>query len=123
MTATAFAETVRQLVLDVPSGQPVDMHEVLTDRVGTEFWVRFRFLAPRIARDGGSIGFAEAEPDLEHLCKAVALPYLAEHALQADIVTITLLDRPVPFGVADAEATQFIDVFRVSSGACVWEGL
>ena len=93
MPAISFAETARELVLDVPSGQPVDMHEVLTDRVGDEVWVRFRFLAPWIARSGGSIGFAEAEPDLEHLCKAVALPYLAEHALAADIVSITLLDR------------------------------
>ncbi|MCV3272958.1 DUF6497 family protein [Roseobacter sinensis] len=117
------ADTHPQLVLDVPSGQPVEFYEVLTDTVGDELWVRFRFLAPQIARSTGSIGFEQAEPDLEHLCTEVALPYLAEYALEADIVAVTLLDRPVPFGVSDAEATQFIDVFRVSSGQCVWEGL
>lgn len=107
----------------VPSGQPVEVYEVLTDTVGAESWVRFRFLAPEISRSGGSISFAEAEQDLEHLCVEVALPYLAEYDLTADVVAVTLLDRPLAFGVSDPEATQFIDIFRVSSGTCVWEGL
>ncbi|MGC3936251.1 DUF6497 family protein [Roseobacter sp. EG26] len=110
-------------VTDVPSGQPVELYEVLIDEVGTETWLRFRFLAPEIARDTGSISFAQAESDLEHLCVEVALPYLTEFDLRPQIVAVTLLDRPVEFGQSDPKATQFIDVFRVSSGSCVWEGL
>ncbi len=122
MTAIAFATATALPVLDVPSGQPVELYEVLVDKVGAETWLRFRFLTPEIARDGGSITFAEAEADLEHLCAEVALPYLSEYDLAPEIVAVTLLDRPVEFGLADPDATQFIDVFRVSSGSCIWEG-
>lgn len=111
------------VALDVPSGQPVTLHEVLIDEVGSESWLRFRFLTPEISREGGSLSFADVEPDFEHLCTEVALPYLSEYDLAPTIVAIALLDRPVPFGQSDPEATQFIDVFRVISGTCIWEGL
>lgn len=107
----------------VPSGQPVRLYEVLIDDVGSESWLRFRFLAPEIARATGHVTFADAEADLEHLCTEIALPYLAEHALSPNVVAVTLLDRPVAFGATDPEATQFIDIFRVTSGTCIWEGL
>ncbi|MFK7879777.1 DUF6497 family protein [Roseobacter sp.] len=121
---TAFAiDPFAVRALDVPSGQPIQLHDVLIDEVGSESWLRFRFLAPEIARDRGTISFAQAEPDLEHLCTQVALPYMAEFDIEAEIVSVVLLDKPVEFGVSDPEATQFNDVFRVNSGACVWEGI
>lgn len=124
LTTVAFAAATAVLpVLDVPSGQPIELYEVLIDEVGAETWLRFRFLAPQIARDTGSVSFVQAEPDLEYLCRQVALPYLDEYDLEADMVAINLLDRPVEFGLTDPEATQFIDLFRVSSGTCIWEGL
>ncbi|MBW4707557.1 hypothetical protein KX928_07140 [Roseobacter sp. YSTF-M11] len=110
-------------VIEVPSGQPLELYEVLVDEVGAEAWVRFRFLAPDISRLGGTVSFADAEGDLAYLCAQVALPYLSEFALSADVVAVTLLDRPVEFGQSDPDATQFIDVFRVTSGSCIWEGL
>ncbi|MEM9639279.1 MAG: DUF6497 family protein, partial [Pseudomonadota bacterium] len=78
LTTIAFSITTALPALEVPSGQPVELYEVLIDEVGADTWLRFRFLAPEIARNGGSVDFAQAEPDLEHLCQAVALPYLAE---------------------------------------------
>ncbi|WP_299679445.1 DUF6497 family protein [uncultured Roseobacter sp.] len=123
MPAIVFAATSWLPVLDVPSGQPVEFYEVLTDTVGDEKWARFRFLAPEIGRDAGTVDFAQAEQDLEHLCTEVALPYLVEYELEVDVVAVTLLDRPVAFGETDPDATQFIDVFRVNAGMCVWEGL
>ncbi len=93
--ALAFGTTRARLALDVPSGQPITLFEVLLDRVEAEAWVRFRFLAPDIARDTGRVSFAQAEGDLAHLCREIALPYLADHALTADIVSVALLDRPV----------------------------
>ena len=106
----------------VPSRQPVELYEVLIDTVGSENWLRFRFIAPTIGKDTGARSFAEVEADMEHLCETVAQPYMAEHALRAEVVSITLLDRPVAFGETDPEATQYIDIFRVETGNCVWEG-
>jgi len=106
---------------DVPSGQDLSLAEVLIDEVGGEAWLRFRFLAPQIARQTGTITYGDAEDDFAHLCDAVARPYLLEHALAADVIAITLMDRAVPFGQADPDATQFIEVFRIENDACVWE--
>lgn len=107
----------------VPSGQKVDLFEVLIDEVGAETWLRFRFLTPEISPKNGRISFAQAEDDFEHLCTHVALPYLDSYALSGDVVVVTLLDVPVEFGASDPDVTQYIDVFRISSGRCVWEGI
>ncbi|TMM50935.1 hypothetical protein FDT80_16840 [Sulfitobacter sabulilitoris] len=106
----------------LPSGQTVELYEVLVDHVGAEHWIRFRFLAPQIARDTGQLGFAEVEPDMTYLCATVALPYLDEFDLAGEVVVISLADRAVDFGQSDPDATQYIDAFRVENGICIWEG-
>ncbi|WP_415403709.1 DUF6497 family protein [Tateyamaria sp. SN3-11] len=106
---------------DVPSGQSLTLSEVLIDTVGSESWLRFRFLAPQIARDGGDITWADAEADFTHLCETTARPYLAQHNLAPDVIVITLMDRAVAFGQADPNATQFIEAFRIQDDACIWE--
>lgn len=105
----------------VPSGQPVTLTEVLQDTVGDEAWLRFRFVAPQIARDAGTISYEQAEPDFAHLCDSVARPYLTEYTLNPDVIVITLMDRLVTFGTPDPEATQFIEAFRIADDACVWD--
>lgn len=123
-SAAALATTgLVTSVLGAPSGQPIELYDVLIDEVGAETWLRFRFLAPEIAKVGGTVSFAQAEPDLEYLCSEVALPYIAEFDLKPEFVAVVLLDQPIEFGVSDPEVTQFIDLFRVTSGACVWEGV
>ena len=109
--------------IDVPSGQPVELQEVLVDSMGAETWLRFRFIAPQIARDGGSITYEEAEPDMAWLCEALALPYIAEYALEGQIIVISLADRATEFGTADPEATQFFEAYRPVDDTCIWEGL
>jgi hypothetical protein len=52
---------------EVPSGQIITLHEVLIDDVDNENWLRFRFIAPRIARADGDITYGEAAADMEHL--------------------------------------------------------
>ncbi len=106
---------------DVPSGQAVTLEDVLIDTVNNESWLRFRFVAPQIARDGGDVTYDSAELDFAHLCETVARPYLAEFDLSPDVVVITLMDRPVPFGQTDPQATQFIEAFRIAADACRWE--
>ena len=39
------------LAIDVPSGQPITLQEVLVDTIGAETWLRFRFVAPEITSD------------------------------------------------------------------------
>ncbi|WP_246227779.1 DUF6497 family protein [Roseobacter ponti] len=109
--------------LQVPSGQAMDLFEVLVDRVDAETWIRFRFVAPSIARARGEISFFDVQDDFEHLCTRVALPYLKERDLSADAVVVSLLDRPAEFGQADDTLTQFIEVFRIKNGICAWEAL
>ncbi len=105
----------------LPSGQGVELTEVLLDKVDDEDWIRFRFLAPDIAREGGRITYDAAAPDMDVLCNETALPYMADYDLDAGRIAISLSDRPVPFGTADPDATQFIEVYRVDGDRCIWE--
>ena len=106
---------------DVPSGQPISLHEVLIDNVNNESWLRFRFIAPRIARADGDITYGDAALDMEHLCASFVLPYLSEYDLNSDMIVISLADQKTEFGDTNPDATQFFDAFRVKNMACIWE--
>lgn len=107
--------------LDLPSGQSVELHEVVVEEISGQTAARFRFIAPAIARDGGTVRFTDAELDMAELCEAVALPYIEEHGLPAQSIVISLADREVEFGSSDPDATQFFDAFRVEGSTCIWE--
>ncbi|ATF17812.1 hypothetical protein PhaeoP128_01170 [Phaeobacter gallaeciensis] len=115
------AERADAVPVDVPSGQSVDLHEVLLDETTGELWVRFRFLAPQIARDLAGISYEQAAPDMDHLCQTLALAYLRQHQLAPARVVISLSDREVPFGQPDAAATQFFESYRPEGDSCIWE--
>ena len=103
--------------------QAIDLQEVLVEELGGETWLRFRFIAPQIAKGPEAIAYDLAAPDMEHLCAVVALPYMTEHALAGQVIVVSLADRPVEFGAADPEATQYFEAFRAQDDACIWEGL
>lgn len=105
----------------VPSGQPVTLNEVLLDETPGALWVRFRFVAPGIARDGGAVTPEAAAPDMDHLCAEVALPYLDAQQIEAARIVISLSDRLVEFGAPDPDATQFFELYRPENGLCIWE--
>lgn len=122
LAACALAAGAQDLI-EVPSGQPVTFHDRFLDENGDMGPVaRFRFVAPQIARDGGTVTFAMAEADMAHLCDAYALPRLPELGGEAVQIVVTLMDRPVPFGEPDPEATQFFEAYRPVDGRCEWEG-
>lgn len=124
MRAVVFASILAAapaLAQEVPSGQPVTLQEVLIDAVGAETWLRFRFLAPEIAREGGSIDYDKAAEDIVHLCSFLALPYVAEYDLNGDVIVISLADRATEFGVPDPDATQFFEAFRPVDNICILE--
>tara|TARA_R110002094_G_scaffold73931_1_gene81645 strand:- start:9 stop:386 length:378 start_codon:yes stop_codon:yes gene_type:complete len=120
--AFILAATTAQAV-DVPSGQPVELQEVLVDQVSGETWLRFRFIAPQIARDTGAIDSVQAGPDMAFLCDTVAAPYIAQYELTGDVIVISMSDRRAEFGAADPDMTQFFELFRLNDNTCIWEGL
>ncbi|MCB1312848.1 MAG: hypothetical protein KDK29_13685 [Sedimentitalea sp.] len=99
----------------------MELTEVLVDDSPGETWVRFRFVAPQIAREGGTVSFDVASADMDHLCETLVLPYLAEYQLEAARVVLSLSDRPVEFGASSPEATQFFQSYNIDGDACVWE--
>jgi hypothetical protein len=106
---------------DVPSGQETVLHEVLVDAQDTTTYLRFRFLAPQIAAGAGQVSFDVAGADMMHLCETLALPYMAEHALEGDKIVISLMDRITEFGQPDPEAVQYFEAFRPVDKACMWD--
>lgn len=105
----------------VPSGQQVLLQEVLLDEAPGALWARFRFIAPAIARDGGSVDYGQAGMDMDHLCAALVPGYLEQYGLSPARVVISLSDRAVEFGAPAPEATQFFEAYRLEGGACIWE--
>jgi hypothetical protein len=106
----------------VPSGQAVQFLDVVTDAPGPDGpTARFRFLAPAIAREGGTVDFDTAAADMLHLCETVVLPLLADAGQTPSQVVISLSDRAVGFGEAAPEATQFFEAYRLENGRCIWE--
>lgn len=107
--------------LAVPSGQPVQFLETISDAQGPMgLTLRFRFLAPQI----GGTDPVEAEvalADMEALCNSFALERMPKLGPQPAQIVISLSDRDVPFGEVDEEAVQYFEAYSVQDGACVWE--
>ncbi|MEM7642768.1 MAG: DUF6497 family protein [Pseudomonadota bacterium] len=106
----------------VPSGQPIVLWQVLWERVeGQGTQAVLRFIAPEIAREGGSVGFEAANADMDWLCATHGLALSDLPTAQSDSVVITLMDRPVPRGTSDPQATQFFGTYLVEGGECLPE--
>lgn len=122
MAAAVLAGSVTaQQAVSVPSGQAVSLSQVLVEETGKDSIVRFRFVAPAIAREGGSVGYDVAAADIDHLCRDLVIPYMADYALAANHVVISMSDRDVPFGEANPQATQFFEAYRLEDADCIWE--
>ncbi len=93
--------------LTLPSGQSVTAVDAIED--GDV--LRLRYLAPQIASE---IDSEAALQDIDWLCANVGLPRAGDSAQ----VVISLMDRVVPFGETDPEATQYFEAFNVESGSC-----
>ncbi|MCB1343045.1 MAG: hypothetical protein KDK24_18645 [Pseudooceanicola sp.] len=119
--ALLAAPAVAQVPADAPSGQQLTLSEVLLDDAPGELWLRFRFLAPGIARQGGTVDQATASADMGALCETLALPYVTEQKLDIVRIAISMMDRDIPFGETDPAVTQFFEVYRPEDGRCIWE--
>lgn len=118
LSASGMARAADPTRIAVPSGQEITLSEVLLDEAPGELWARFRFVAPAI-RAGGQ---GESAGDIDHLCTALARPYLSHHGLAPARVVISLASREVPFGSSAGDVTQFFETYRLEGETCVWEG-
>ncbi len=108
--------------LAVPSGQPIRYLDTIHDAAGPAgLTLRLRFLAPEIAREGGSIDPEAAFADMQALCEDFALARIPATGPRPAQIVITLMDREVAFGAPAPEATQFFEAFLPDGGACIWE--
>ncbi len=105
---------------ETPSGQQVTLEEVLLDENPGELWARFRFLAPDLRR-AGDVDPQAALDDMQHLCDAIAAPYLVERDIAPARIVISLSDKIVPFGETDPSAMQVFEMFRPEDASCIWE--
>ncbi|MFN3972237.1 MAG: DUF6497 family protein [Gemmobacter sp.] len=122
MTGPADIPAAPDEPIPVPSGQLVTLQDVIWNEMGPEgLTMRFRFVAPSIARDGGTVAFEVAVWDMLHLCQAYALPRISEIGPVPAQVVVSLSDVPVPFGEAVPEATQFFEAYSIEDGTCIWE--
>lgn len=113
--------TPERFAIAVPSGQDIRFLDVISDAPGTAgATARYRFVAPAIARPGGSIDFDTAVADMLHLCQNYVMPQL-DQSLPPRQIVISLSDRPLPFGQPAPEATQFFEAYRLENGRCIWE--
>ncbi len=109
-------------VITVPSGQVVTLMGVITDVAGPSgLTVRFRFLAPAIAREGGSIDPEIAALDMDFLCQSYALGRIASIGPQPAQIIISMSDIDLPFGETRPDATQLFNSYSIADGTCVWE--
>ncbi len=107
----------------VPSGQTITFLEMVQSAPGPGgLTYRFRFLAPAIARQGGTVSDDQAFEDMAQLCEGYALSHLSNIGPQPSQIIISLADRPVPFATPDPEATQYFEAFRLQDGTCIWDG-
>lgn len=107
----------------VPSGQPVEFLDVVQGAPGPSgLTARFRFVAPDINRDFGQPDFEQVSADMAFLCESYAIPRLSNMGPEVQQIIITLMDRPVAFGEANPDATQFFEAYRPENALCIWEG-
>lgn len=106
----------------VPSGQAVTLHEVIVDQPSAQTAVyRFRFLAPEIARNGGTMNFEASIGDMQQLCNSYAVAQIMPPMPAATQVIIAFSDMALPFGETNLDATQFFMAFGIVDGVCVLE--
>jgi hypothetical protein len=122
LAAGAAGATDPAAPVPVPSGQTITWIDTIHDAPGPEgLTIRFRFLAPAIARNGGTIGPEIAADDMLALCRDYVLPRLPVTGPVPAQVIVSLADRPVEFGAPDPEATQFFEAYSIADGDCVVE--
>jgi len=119
---TGVKGTAVDAPVPVPSGQEVRFVDLIRSEPGPEgLTLRFRFIAPAIAREGGTIDADTAQADMLVLCNDYALPRLPTPGPTPAQIIIVLSDREVPFGETVPDVTQYFEAYSLTDGTCMWE--
>ncbi|KIT16079.1 hypothetical protein jaqu_23510 [Jannaschia aquimarina] len=107
----------------MPSGQALVLWEILWEKVEGQEDVQavLRFIAPGVAREGGTVDAEAAMLDMDWLCETHAMPLASMSYARSDMVIVNLMDRPVARGETDPNATQYFGVYRIADGGCLPE--
>ncbi len=106
----------------VPSLAVVDVLEILQDATDPDDVVfRARYVMPAIARETGTLSYADVAEDFVTLCEAHALPVIRGDGFTPARIVVSLSDRATEFGVPNAEATQLFEAFTVDGDTCIWD--
>ena len=97
------------------SGVAYQFHDIIDE---APVW-RLRFVVDGLGQAG--LTYAELADELAVLCDAYALPKISEAGGDPERVVITLMSKPVEFGVMDPETTQFFESFTIEDASCIWE--
>ncbi|WP_417269977.1 DUF6497 family protein [Celeribacter sp.] len=103
----------------VPSGQPVEFYESLSDRPAMGLTARFRFLAPELPVRLQAMSYEDLEADLAYLCETYALPRLGDP--EPSMIVISLASAPSEFGTPNPDVPEVFEMYRPESGTCAWE--
>ncbi|MEO8530111.1 MAG: DUF6497 family protein [Deltaproteobacteria bacterium] len=118
----ACCEAPNSPLIAVPSGQAIYYVDTISNIPGQEgLTYRFRFIAPAINRERGTMTAESSADDLLELCNTFAVPRLPATGPVPNQIIISLADRDVPFGQAAPQATQFFEAFKVDAGTCIWQ--
>lgn len=122
--SAAGAQEVPAAPPALPSGQEVVPLDMALERQGDgQVWLVLRYLAPRIARETGDLGYDDVIADLDALCAGPGLTAAAQAEATGpapDQIVVTLMDRPVPWGATDPRATLFIEAYSPGPEGCTW---
>jgi hypothetical protein len=102
---------------EVPSGQPVELLEVIAENLPEGLLLRYRYVAPATAAQG----YEAREADTAHLCARHALPDARAAGHTPARIVVSLAEAPVAFGVYDPEVAQFFEAYRIEDNRCIWE--
>jgi len=124
--ARAGAATAARIAADARSADRAGsgalelwLHDsTLEEQADGQLWLVLRYLAP--ALEGGALGYGDVAAEMDALCEADGLAALAASG-PVDQILIVLMDRPVPRGTADPEATMYISAYRAEAGRCLWQ--
>lgn len=103
----------------VPSGLDITLYDVILEP-DTQT-ARFRFVVPAIDPAAEAKTFEDVIDDLKYVCDSVVVPALASNGWSSGEIVMSVSDKPVAFGIYDAETMQFFQPFRLDDATCVWE--
>ncbi len=121
LAPVAWAETPPESVsVLVPVTVPEVPHDVLIEnQPDGEHWLILRYLIPEMAQT--AVDYLAVVPEMDRICATTGLARAAELTPPPGQIVIVLMDRVVPRGVPDPEATQFIASYLAIDGECLWE--